>query len=105
MKYLLFALAFSTTIYAQTMSNSEHLDIHSKSSSHTDQNKTHQLHQIDEKQAMSIAQKQCKDGPIKLTLKHHDLYLYYIATTPTCKVYINTLNGEVMAPKDIKRKK
>ncbi|BAF71736.1 PepSY domain-containing protein [Sulfurovum sp. NBC37-1] len=104
MKYLLFTLAFCTTIYAQTMSDSEHLDLHTESAKQTDKTQLHQMHKIDENKAMKIAQKQCKEDNIKLTLKHHKKYLYYLGTTTDCKVYINALNGKILTPEEIKKK-
>ena len=109
MKALLLILGLCSTIYAETMSASEHLDLHSynkrPSLKHTDERKAHRLHKIDEAQAKKIAAEACKENAVKLTLTHRGLTLYYIAKTPGCTVYINALDGTIIDPKTINMEK
>ncbi len=105
MKYPLLILGFCTSMYAQTMSASEHLDLHRynhrPSLKHMDEKNAHRLHKIDEDQARKIAARTCRGSDVKLTLTHRGSYLYYIARTTKCTVYINALDGTVIDPKKI----
>ncbi len=105
MKYLLLTLVFCTFIYAETMSPTDHLNLHTynkrPSLKHISKKRAHKLHKIDEKQAIAIAEKECKDGTVKLKLTHHSLYLYYIAKTPKCTLFINALDGSIIDSKII----
>jgi len=105
MKYLLLTLFFCTFIYAETMSLTDHLTLNTynkrPSLKHTSDKRAHKLNKIDEKQAIAIAEKKCKEDIVKLKLKHHNLYLYYIAKTPKCTLFINALDGSIIDSKII----
>ena len=66
-----------------------------------DEKNAHRLHKIDEEQAKKIAARTCRGSDVKLTLTHRGSYLYYIARTTKCTVYINALDGTVIDPKKI----
>jgi len=109
MKIFLLILGLGGIIYAETMSASEHLGLHSynnrPSLKHTDNRNAHRLHKVDEAQAEKIAAKACRSSDVKLILTHHALTLYYIARTPGCTVYINALDGTIIDPKTINMEK
>ena len=108
MTYLWLAVLFCTSISAETLSPLEHNSLHTYNKrftfKHESEKRAHQLHKIDEKKARSIAQNVCKESSISLKLTHHELYLYYIAHTKKCTVYINALDGTIIDPKRIKTK-
>ena len=108
MKYLLLALAMCTYINAEeTMSTAEHQSLHTYNKNsflkRTGEKRAHQLHKIDEKMAMKIAIKKCKDKSVQLTLNHQNSYLYFIAKAPECTVYINALDGSIIDPSTINK--
>ncbi len=107
MKYLIILLSVYAFANAQTMSPQEHLQLHQynqrPSLKKSAEQKAHRMHRINEKRAKAIARKKCQSGTIKLRLVHHDTYLYYIAKTQTCTVYINALDGTIIDPKKIEK--
>lgn len=107
MKYLLPTLVCCTFVYAETMSQIDHLSLHTynkhPSLKNTGDKRAHKLHKIDEEQAMAIAEKECKEDIVRLKLTHQRLYLYYIAKTSNCALYINALDGSIIDPETIKR--
>ncbi len=108
MKYVLFMIGLYISLYAQTMTPEQHMNLHTYNKRPSLQKsvdkRAHQMHKIDDKQAMAIAKKMCKDERVTLRLTHRDTYLYYIAKTATCTLYINAIDGSIIDFKSSKRR-
>ena len=107
MKYLIISTLFITFPQAGNISSMDHQSIHTYNNRPTMKNRgeknAHKLHKIDEKRAVEIARKKCGRSDIKLKLAHSRLYLYYIATSKGCRVYIDAVNGKLIDIDDIKK--
>ncbi len=107
MKYLCMLAVLSVFAPAQTMSPQQHLQLHPYNQRPSLRNeadkRAHRMHIIEEKEAKTIAEKVCHSDDVKLILTHHDIYLYYIAVTPTCTAYINAMDGSILTPEQLKK--
>ena len=102
MKYI-FILAFICHFsFAQEMTVSEHLKLHTYNNRPSLQLRADRqmqtLAKINKQNALQIARKVCLKGKIVIKLTHKNRLLFYIAKTPSCEVRINALDGSLILP-------
>jgi len=109
MKLFMIISILITLLAAEKMFPSQHQSLHTYNYRPTlkkqAEKNAHKLHKIDEKKAREIAREHCGEDAIKLKLAHTELYLYYIATTKGCRLYIDALSGAILDPKTINKEK
>jgi len=107
MKLFMIISILITLLAAEEMSPSQHQSLHTYNYRPTlkkqGEKNAHKLHKIDEKKAREIAREHCGEGTVKLKLTHTELYLYYIASTKGCRLYIDALDGSIIDPDTIRK--
>lgn len=100
MRLFIISLLSYTFLFSQTLSimDQQHLKTynHRPSLKKTVDKRMTQMAKVSREEASQIAKPLCKMQEPTLKLMHEDRYLFYLASSGSCNVYINALDGSVL---------